>query len=224
MGPGRVAMTTAPSDVAGSVDVELRATGLPDGTRWLGALSASNETGEDSREFRRVAAEGGWTVRATLDEPAPGPQTGFYGIAFSRRLSTCVVALYPRPTVALSFCAANVIAIMQARYRADDSLVVRFSGYARPESRWNIELRANTTDSAQAVAVGVVEARRGLLRVRTTLRGFDDPRLSVVATRASGGTCALHLDPADVTTAPMPSSGALLDRARELGRATGSAR
>jgi hypothetical protein len=219
MGPGRVALTVSPSDTEGSVDLELRATGLADGTRWRGALDASDATGADGRNFRRVAADGGWTVRATVSEPAPGPETSFAGIAFSRRYSTCLVFIYPRPTTAVSFCAKNIAALLLARYRAaDDRLVVRFVALAKPGSRWHVELRATTAESAQAVAVGLTAGPRGWLRARTSLRGFDDPRLSVVATRPSGGRCALHLDPVDVTAAPPPAIRALLDRARDRSR------
>jgi hypothetical protein len=218
VGPGRVAMTVSPSDAAGSVDLEMRATGLRDGTRWEGVLSALSETDDDSREFRRVAVDGEWTVRATLSET--GREGAYYGMAFSRRNSTCLVAeMFPRPAVALSFCASSFIPMLLARYRpADDTLVVRFWGSSRPGSRWNIELRARTTESAQAAEVGLVAGPRGGMRARITLRGVDDPRLSVVATSPSGGRCALHLDPVDVTAAPLPPPRTLLDRARDLSR------
>jgi hypothetical protein len=220
IGPGRVAMTVAPSDTAGSVDLELRATGLPDGTRWQGDLSAMSETDEDSREFRRVAVDGGWTVRATLAEA--GREGAYFGVAFSRRTGTCLVGVVsPRPAVALSLCAARFIPMLLARYRpADDTMVVRFWGSSRPGSRWDIELRATTTESAQAVEASLVAGPRGVMRARATLRGVDDPRLRVVATGPAGGRCALHLDPVDVTAAPLPSPRALLDRARELNRTT----
>jgi hypothetical protein len=219
IGPGRVAMTASPSDAAGSVDLEMRATGLTDGTRWEGSLTATDDTGEDSRDFRRVAVDGGWLVRATLSAPEPGPEASFSGIAFARHESTCLVSLYPRPTVALSACSQHLVAILLARYRAaEDLLVVRFWGLGRPDSRWNVELRATTTSSAQAVAVGLTAGPRGWLRARTSLRGVDDPRLRVVATGPDGGRCALHLDPVDVTATPPPPPRTLLDRARALNR------
>lgn len=124
MGPGRVAMTVSPSDAAGSVDLELRATGPPDGTRWREELPAMGDTVDDSRDLRRVAVDGGWTVRATLAEK--GREGGYFGVAFSRRNSTCLVAVSPRPAIALSLCAARftpmLLGALPARRRHDGAL------------------------------------------------------------------------------------------------------
>ena len=57
---------------------------------------------------------------------------------------------------------------------------------------WDIELRASTTESAHAVEASLVAGPRGVMRARTRLRGVDDPRLRVVATRPAGASAGCH--------------------------------
>jgi hypothetical protein len=227
-GPGRISLTVFPRADDGSVRVDVVATRLPDGHRWVGGVMAEGEDGETmpvGRSIRRTATGGGWTVSGLLQLGDTVGQAFFHVSAFQRGPGfgfgrMCTVALSdPRPMFGFSWCSPPVIQAMVVRRRDGGSLAVRYLHFARPDSRWHVEIRADGTDGTTSVAVDGRADRRGVLITTVQLSGVDDPRFSVVAQGAHGSYCSIGLDPPQLS-APLPQRAEMLDALRDMRRTT----
>jgi hypothetical protein len=226
-GPGRISLTVSPRADDGSVRVDVVATRLPDGHRWLGLVLAYQD-GDPwlwDREFRRTASGGGWAVSGELQLDEPARALSFQVIALQRGPGfglgrMCTVSLSePRPTFGISWCSPWVLQAMVVRRHEGGSLSVRYLQFARPDSHWHLEIRADGADGTTSVAVDGRADRRGALVTTVRLSGVEAPRFSVVARGAHGSYCSIGLDPARLG-APLPHRAEMLDALRDMRRTT----
>jgi hypothetical protein len=203
-------LTVAPEQPDGTNPVELRAHGLPEGSRWRISFE-----GDDS--FTRTAVDGTWSV--TTDAMSDDGTVFAYAEQLGRgEDGVCLVINSPTaPTGGATGCGRGIEALT-ARELDDGSTVIRFFILeVRDDTRWQLDLRVSEPDSEQRFAFDSTTNRRGTLRARVEL---SDPLTSPVFTMnaVSGNDlhCRIALDPGMVTAAPQSSPGALAHQAERL--------
>jgi hypothetical protein len=207
-GPGRVSFTVhAPA--GGKYRVEVTARGLAEGFRWtVGVTQEANVTG-GSKDFRRAAVDGTWTVTTRFPAPTDPEEFVYFGVTARERGDRghkCSLLNLPTSSsvVGVADCNNRRLNIaMLARQRDDGSTVVRsLIFFTRPDSRWHLTLTASGAARSQVVEFDdrAGGRREAMVRSRIVLTGVNDSRLRLTASNRDQGRCFIGLDPPNATT------------------------
>jgi hypothetical protein len=203
-GPGRLSLTVLPP-VAGE-DIQVRATarGLTSGSPWIIGMESEDGSGRE-REFRRVAVDGRWTVRAQFQPPGEPQPAVFVVSAYQRgepRSGCFVLTSTASPEGGLTTCDnPERLAIVVAREQDDGSVLIRSLLFGmRPGTAWHLTLAATGAGFRQGVEFDDYASRRGTVRSRVVMQGVDNPRLWLVARNDNGGRCVIGVNTANVAT------------------------
>lgn len=205
-GPGKVSFEVIPRSAAEQYEVEVTARGLDEGSRWLIDLDLETSAGGGSRDYRREAVNGGWSIRARFAAPdSDADEVVVYLSAYARGSAShaCFLLNIPTSPVAAGVSTCNNprrSVALTARELADGSTVVRpYVFEVRRDSRWHLRLTATGSGSRQVVDFDA-SARKGAVTSRVTLTGVENPRLKLIASSRTGGTCRMGFNPPDVAS------------------------
>lgn len=213
-GAGRLAVSVTPSATEGMYHVQATARQLRDGTRWKVRIDQLSGRGA-SVDFGRQVVDGGWTVHAEVPSARRGETlVDVTAIERGNGQHNCDVLNSPTtPTAGLSSCnnPRQLVAVL-SREVDDGSTALRlFVIFAPAASRWHFTLTTTGSSSRQVVEYNDVAGKRGYVRSQVTVRGVENPRLHLVASRVDGGgRCVIGLNPADVSTGPASTARSLL--------------
>lgn len=213
-GKGKIALTVLPLG-AGSYEVTVKASRLPEDSRWRGDLIAfSDNGGEASQTFRRRAAEGTWSITRKLTfEDAPG-QAVFFVEARGSGDEGGDVACFVGGTsgqpavVGFTLCAKGFTSLLLRR-RDDGTLVVkhRIDRGAR-DARWRLNLTVDSAEDSQSVTFDALSNRRGVVKSQVEFTAVpEDPVFTMRATGEHGARCRIRINPGPLTAAVTGQSG-----------------
>ena len=209
-GPGRVSLVVHPT-AGGRYVVEVNTRGLAEGSRWTGQVSQRGDAEARTRDFRRVAVDGGWTVVTRFPATAGSDDDVFFGVDARERGDRghhCYVLNSPAsPVAGLAECnKLGIEIVVLAHEREDGSTAVRSLIFdVRPNSRWHLTVTATGAAGRQVVDFDDRAGRRqGLVRSRVVHTGLQDPRVRVVASNEDYGRCFIKLNPPNASTTDAP--------------------
>ena len=204
-GPGRLSVTTHPP-ANREYRVEITARGFVDGTRWRGVVADAQ-----SKIFRRVAVDGGWTVDLMLPNPPPSDDEGndvdpvVRAWERGNRSHECEIWITPAPregaaTWGETLCNSRTRYITLSARKLENGST-RVSGYVDgpPDAKWHLKMAATGASSRQVVEFELRANRGGNVQASATFTGVEDPRLRFVAANEDRGRCFVGLDPANTT-------------------------
>jgi len=205
-GMGRISFKVYVLADGETYQVDVVARGLRDGSRWRVGI-VSEQFPEPDREFKRRVSDGGWTA-TTQFGPREGDHTLYFqasaherGVPHGCDVNSSLGAVETSGSTACGLphkYREQAFATLAVQRTDANTIGVRFDLYESWRARrWHIELRTTEASTSQTLMIAKRASNGGHLKLGVGLRGYENPRLHVLATPPEGPGCRFGFNPAD---------------------------